>query len=103
MTSHQHPLDIPEILRMIGPFLDHLSQRKATQVSTNFRANLTSVVWKSIVVCLSKKALYTGTLEGGNNILSSWDNLQLYCTLVRDVTITSDYPGERPSKVLPSE
>jgi len=95
-----HPLDIPEIVRIVGRFVESSSEIAAMKVSKTFHNQVSATVWETIVVDFPNKALYRelptlinfmDRLEGGPGPrLLPWKSLKSYASHVRTITLTSE-------------
>jgi hypothetical protein len=86
MSPKTNPLDIPEILCMVGRFLVETSEVASMQVSKNFHRTVAATSWESVVVDYENRNLYRETDESGR--LLPWESLKLYGSNVRSVSFS---------------
>jgi hypothetical protein len=90
MSLKTNPLDIPEIVRMVGRYVVKTSQVATMQVSGTFHRNVAATSWEEVVVDFSSQALYSDLPSEGGRLLP-WKSLELYGSHVRAVFVTSEY------------
>ena len=94
MSRKTNPLEIPEIVRIVGRYVEKTSEIAAMKVSETFHSEVAAKAWESIVVDLTNKALYRDLPsygdEGGLRLLP-WKSLKSYGSHVRTITMKSDY------------
>jgi hypothetical protein len=90
MSLKTNPLDIPEIVRMVGRFVEKTSQVATMQVSKTFHGSLATTSWESIVINYDSKALYSDFPSVGGRLLP-WHSLKMYGSDVRSLLVTSKY------------
>jgi hypothetical protein len=95
MTDKPNPLKIPEIIRLVGSFIESSSEIAAMKVSKRLHANISATAWETIVVDFMNKALYrdlpvnTDISEVGETRLLPWKSLKSYGSHVRSITLVS--------------
>lgn len=100
MSYKPHPLKIPEIIRLVGRYLEKSSTIAALRVNGAFHGQIAATAWETIVVDLKNKALYRefpsyGDEEGLG--LLPWKGLESYASHVHTIKMTSDYDHPPPS------
>jgi hypothetical protein len=96
MSLKTNPLEIPEIVRMVGRFVEKSSEIAAMKVSGTFHSQVSATTWETIVVDLTNKALYraspscTDIVEGSPRLLP-WKSLKSYGSHVHTITMVSEY------------
>jgi len=98
MSLKTNPLDIPEIVCLVGRYLDKATEIAALSVSPTFRSQISATAWNRIVVDLKNNALYRpdGSDEGRDRLLP-WKSLELYAPHVRTIELKSlIHPSSRP-------
>ena len=91
-----HPLKIPEIVRMVGRYVEESSEIAAMKVSAVFHSQISPTAWESIVVDFTYKALYRGLpsevdMYGDVPRFLPWESLNSYGSHVRNITMASIY------------
>jgi hypothetical protein len=92
MSHEINPLKIPEIVRVIGRYVEKSSEIAAMKVSPIFHAQVSATAWETIVVDFTNRALYRDSTsfddKEGPRFLP-WESLKLYGSHVRTITMTS--------------
>lgn len=94
MSDKPNPLKIPEIIRLVGSFIESSSEIAAMKVSKRLHVNISATAWETIVVDFENKALYrdlpvdTDISEGETRLLP-WESLESYGSHVRSITMVS--------------
>ena len=101
MSHKTNPLEIPEIVCLVGGYIDKATEIAALSVSPTFRSQISAKAWKTIVVDFRNNALYNDTpsytdrFKGGPRLLP-WKSLESYGSHVRTITIASNYYRRPP-------
>lgn len=91
MSHKTNPLEIPEIVRLVGRFLEKSSEIAAMKVSKGLHANISVTAWESIAINFGYFALYR--TSGRDRRLLPWTSLNSYGSHVRTITMTSGISG----------
>ena len=94
MSHKTNPLEIPEIARLVGRYVEKSSEIAAMKVSETFHSQVSATAWETIAVELTNKALYRN-LKSDTRLLP-WKSLKSYGSHVRAVTMVSEYHHLRP-------
>jgi hypothetical protein len=94
MSDKPNPLKIPEIIRLVGSFIESSSEIAAMKVSKRLHAQISATAWETIVVDFENKALYRGSVSYVDDArvvprLLPWESLKSYGSHVRTITLTS--------------
>jgi hypothetical protein len=99
MSLKTNPLDFPEIVRMVGRYVERTCQVASMQVSGTFHKNVAATSWEELVVDYTNKALYSGLPSEGGRLLP-WKSLELYGSHVRSVLVISQITKAPPRSAL---
>ena len=91
-----HPLEIPEIVRIVGRYVEKSSEIAAMKVSGAFHSQVSATAWETIVVDFTNKALYRelpSEVDMYDDVprLLPWKSLKSYGSHVRTITMASIY------------
>lgn len=90
MSRKTNPLEIPEIIRLIGRYVEKSSEIAVMNVSRTFHSQVSATVWESIGVDFANKTLYRPNgRDKGRHRLLPWKSLELYGPHVRTIELAS--------------
>jgi len=99
MSYEINPLKIPEIVRLVGRYVEKSSELAAMKVSGTFHSQVSATTWEEIVVDIDNKALYRDLPNFSPKAprLVPWKSLKSYGSHVRSIIMVSDKYSRPPS------
>lgn len=90
MTPKINPLEIPEILRMVGRLVVRTREFASMRVSKTFYANVAPTSWEAVIVDYTNQILYSDLPSEDGRLILPWEGLKLHASRVRSMSIDSD-------------